>query len=68
MLDGLGLDKGDRIGIWSPNCTEWILVQYATAKLGAILVNVNPGVPGPRSYSTCCRMVGDCRILIAAPR
>ena len=33
---------GDRVGIWSPNCAEWMLVQYATAKLGAILVNINP--------------------------
>src|SRR3954454_1662172 len=37
-----GIDRGDRVGIWSPNCAEWSLVQYATAKLGAILVNVNP--------------------------
>ncbi|MFI0406361.1 AMP-binding protein [Actinomadura sp. 3N508] len=37
-----GVVKGDRVGIWSPNCAEWTLVQYATAKLGAILVNINP--------------------------
>jgi fatty-acyl-CoA synthase len=37
-----GIGKGDRVGIWSPNCAEWTLVQYATAKIGAILVNVNP--------------------------
>lgn len=37
-----GIAKGDRVGIWSPNCAEWILVQYATAKIGAILVNINP--------------------------
>ena len=37
-----GIDRGDRVGIWSPNCAEWSLVQYATAKVGAILVNVNP--------------------------
>ncbi|RNG22135.1 AMP-binding protein [Streptomyces botrytidirepellens] len=37
-----GVTKGDRVGIWSPNCAEWTLVQYATAKIGAILVNVNP--------------------------
>jgi fatty-acyl-CoA synthase len=37
-----GLDKGDRVGIWAPNCAEWVLVQYATAKIGAILVNINP--------------------------
>jgi fatty-acyl-CoA synthase len=37
-----GVAKGDRVGIWSPNCAEWTLLQYATAKAGAILVNVNP--------------------------
>ena len=37
-----GIRAGDRVGIWSPNCAEWTLVQYATAKAGAILVNVNP--------------------------
>jgi fatty-acyl-CoA synthase len=37
-----GIAAGDRVGIWAPNCVEWILVQYATAKIGAILVNVNP--------------------------
>src|SRR5512134_3040068 len=41
-LIGAGIAKGDRVGIWSPNCAEWTLVQYATAKVGAILVNVNP--------------------------
>ncbi|MGH3519399.1 MAG: AMP-binding protein [Haloechinothrix sp.] len=37
-----GIGKGDRVGIWSPNCPEWTLVQFATARLGAILVNINP--------------------------
>jgi fatty-acyl-CoA synthase len=37
-----GIEKGDRVGIWAPNCAEWVLVQYATAKIGAILVNINP--------------------------
>ncbi len=41
LLD-LGIAKGDRVGIWSPNRAEWTLTQYATAKLGAILVNINP--------------------------
>jgi fatty-acyl-CoA synthase len=41
-LDALGVAKGDRVGIWSPNCAEWAFVQYATAKLGAVLVNINP--------------------------
>lgn len=37
-----GIEKGDRVGIWSPNCAEWTILQYATAKIGAVLVNVNP--------------------------
>jgi fatty-acyl-CoA synthase len=37
-----GLEKGDRLGVWGPNRAEWVLTQYATAKLGAILVNINP--------------------------
>src|SRR3954464_2520852 len=37
-----GIVKGDRVGIWAPNCAEWVIVQYATAKIGAILVNINP--------------------------
>ncbi|HYO85226.1 MAG TPA: AMP-binding protein [Dermatophilaceae bacterium] len=37
-----GVQIGDRVGIWSPNCPEWTILQYATAKIGAILVNVNP--------------------------
>jgi fatty-acyl-CoA synthase len=41
-LIAAGIAKGDRVGIWAPNCAEWTLVQYATAKVGAIIVNVNP--------------------------
>ncbi len=37
-----GIAKGDRVGIWAPNCAEWVFTQYATAKIGAILVNINP--------------------------
>src|SRR4051812_12780225 len=37
-----GLAPGDRLGIWAPNCAEWVLVQYASAKAGVVLVNVNP--------------------------
>ena len=37
-----GVQAGERIGIWSPNCAEWTILQYATAKIGAVLVNVNP--------------------------
>ncbi|MEC9322723.1 MAG: AMP-binding protein [Actinomycetota bacterium] len=41
-LMAAGLAVGDRIGIWAPNCAEWVLVQFAAAKIGAILVNINP--------------------------
>ena len=41
-LLALGLEPGDRIGIWSPNNMEWVLTQFATAKIGLILVNINP--------------------------
>ena len=37
-----GIEAGDRVGIWSPNCPEWVLLQYATAKAGVVLVNINP--------------------------
>jgi fatty-acyl-CoA synthase len=41
-LIALGIEKGDRVGIWAPNCAEWTITQFATAKIGAVLVNVNP--------------------------
>ena len=41
-LIGAGIEVGDRVGIWAPNTPEWVLLQYATAKVGAILVNINP--------------------------
>ena len=41
-LMATGVARGDRVGIWSPNCAEWVLVQYATARIGAILVTINP--------------------------
>jgi len=41
-LLALGIGKGDRVGMWAPNCTEWCLTQFATAKIGAILVCINP--------------------------
>jgi fatty-acyl-CoA synthase len=41
-LMALGIEPGERIGIWAPNCADWTIVQYATAKIGAILVNINP--------------------------
>ena len=41
-LVAYGVTKGDRVGIWSPNRYEWVLIQFATARIGAIMVNVNP--------------------------
>ena len=41
-LIAAGIEKGHRVGIWAPNCAEWTLTQYACAKVGAVLVNVNP--------------------------
>lgn len=41
-LKDIGIEKGDRVGIWAPNCPEWVLTQFATARIGAVLVNINP--------------------------
>ncbi|MCP2299560.1 fatty-acyl-CoA synthase [Nocardia amikacinitolerans] len=64
-LAARGLGKGDRVGIWAPNCAEWFLVQYATAKLGAILVNINPAYR-TSELGYVLRQAGV-RMLIAAP-
>nr|WP_308221145.1 AMP-binding protein [Nocardia sputi] len=65
-LAGQGIAKGDRVGIWAPNCAEWLLVQYATAKIGAILVNLNPAYrTGELEY--VLRRAGV-RMLVAAER
>ena len=64
-LLGLGLEKGDRVGVWGPNRYEWTLVQYATAKLGVILVNVNPAYR--TSELEYALNQSGCRVLIAAP-
>jgi fatty-acyl-CoA synthase len=64
-LLGLGLEKGDRLGLWSPNHAEWTLLQYATAEIGLILVNVNPAY---RSYELAYVLdQSGCRVLVAAP-
>jgi fatty-acyl-CoA synthase len=60
-----GIEKGDRVGIWAPNCAEWTVVQFATAKIGAILVNINPAY---RTHEL--RYVLDqagIRMIVAAP-
>lgn len=41
-LLALGIQRGDRVGVWGPNVPEWIVMQYATARIGAIMVNINP--------------------------
>jgi fatty-acyl-CoA synthase len=64
-LLGLGLERGDRVGLWSPNYAEWTLVQYATAEIGIILVNVNPAYR-THELSYALNQSG-CRLLFAAP-
>ena len=61
-----GVGKGERVGIWAPNCAEWIMVQYATAKIGAILVNINPAY-GSRELEYVLHQSGI-RTLVAAPK
>ena len=51
-LMAIGIRKGDHVGIWATNYTEWVLTQFATAKIGAVLVNVNPPT-APTSWRTC---------------
>ncbi len=64
-LMAAGLQKGDRLGIWSPNCAEWTLVQYASAEIGVILVNVNPAYRTSELQYALAQ--SGCRMLIAAP-
>ncbi|MGH9036657.1 MAG: AMP-binding protein [Acidimicrobiia bacterium] len=63
-LMALGLEPGDRVGIWSPNVAEWVLVQYATAKAGIILVNINPAYR--TSELAYALQQSGCRVLVAA--
>jgi fatty-acyl-CoA synthase len=64
LLD-LGVEQGDRVGIWAPNCSEWVLVQYATAKIGAVLVNINPAYR-THELQFVLRQSGT-KLLVAAP-
>ncbi len=60
----LGLEVGDRVGIWSPNCAEWVWLQYAAAKVGAILVNLNPAY---RTHEVRYALAqSGCRVLVSA--
>jgi len=63
-LLAMGLQVGDRLGIWAPNCSAWTMVQYATAKVGVILVNINPAY---RTHEVEYVLhQSGCRMLIAA--
>jgi fatty-acyl-CoA synthase len=59
-----GLRPGDRMGIWAPNCAEWLLVQYASAQAGVILVNINPAYRTSELEYVLCQ--SGCRLLVAA--
>ena len=64
LLD-LDLAAGDRVGIWAPNCAEWVLVQYATARVGVVLVNINPAY---RTHELAFVLnQSGCRVLLSAP-
>ena len=65
-LLALGLEPGDRVGIWSPNNAEWVLTQFATAKAGLVLVNINPAYR-LTELEYALNKVG-CRALVTATR
>jgi fatty-acyl-CoA synthase len=65
-LHSLGVRKGDRVGIWAPNCAEWVFVQFATARIGAILVTINPAYRA-QELSFVLRQSG-LRTIIAVPQ
>ena len=64
-LLGLGLEPGDRVGIWAQNCAEWVLVQFATARAGLIMVNINPAYRRAELEYVLEKV--QCRALILAP-
>ena len=64
-LLALDLQRGDRIGIWSPNNIEWVIAQFATARAGLILVNINPAYRKAELIYTLNKV--DCKALILAP-
>jgi fatty-acyl-CoA synthase len=63
-LLAIGIDTGDRIGIWSPNNAEWVLIQYAAARIGAILVNLNPAYRTHEIHYALGQ--SQCRLLFAS--
>jgi fatty-acyl-CoA synthase len=65
-LIALGVAKGERVGIWAPNCVEWTITQFATAKIGAILVNINPSYRGHEVRYALTQ--SGCAYVVIAPR
>ncbi|WP_430421726.1 AMP-binding protein [Phenylobacterium sp.] len=65
-LLALGLEPGDRVGIWAPNCAEWAITQFATAKAGMILVNINPAYRLSEAEYAINKV--GCRALVIAVR
>ena len=65
-LLALGIGRGDRVGIWAPNCVEWLLTQFGTARIGAILVNINPAYRSTELEFALKK--SGCRALVLAPR
>lgn len=63
-LLALGVGRGDRVGIWAPNCVEWLLVQFGTARIGAILVNINPAYRSAELEYALNKV--QCRVLVMA--
>ena len=62
----LGVVRGDRVGIWAPNCAEWTLIQFATARIGAVLVTINPAYRSSEVEYALNKVA--CSVLICAPR
>ncbi len=63
-LLALGIGRGDRVGIWAPNCVEWLLVQFGTARIGAVLVNINPAYRSSELEYALNKV--QCRVLVMA--
>jgi len=63
-LLALGIERGDRVAIWAPNCSEWLAVQFGTARIGAILVNINPAYRSSELEYALNKV--QCRVLIMA--
>src|SRR3954454_16075241 len=59
-----GLAPGDRLGLWRPNCAEWGLLQYATARAGIVLVNLNPAYRTSELEFALCQ--SGCRMMLSA--